>query len=311
MANVGTMPPIPPQPQVNVENQRGIADMHNEGVFSILHQEFRLLCLVGSLFDLDVNGGESDEHATLMWSHYADQFQGICLALDPARFNNGIQPGGFNVRYERERQSLPASFYDTYLASGAERSGVPGRLRDVETGLLLTPQEQATRTKQRFINLLTHKSPVWSYEREVRMIYEIRQQRALPDHRQIRFACETCKRKGVTVEKCEHPWYRDAIHLPTEAISAVIFGADCMLSTAQKVFAILDSAPYRHVETYWSCLHSARYAVQYVKGDRSYIESLHEHQTEQIARAKGHVASGPNGLQMRPSPKGVNYKMET
>ena len=142
------------------------------------------------------------------------------------------------------------------------------------------------------------------------MIYEISQQRGLPDYRPIRFACETCKQKGLPVEKCEHQWYRDAIHLPSEAISAVIFGADCIMSTVRKVFTILESPRYSHVEVYWSCLHSARYAVQYVKGDRSYIESLHEHQTKQIAMAKGHVSPGPNGgLLMRSTPKGVNYEM--
>lgn len=309
MARAGTMPPIPLEPQVDVENQRGIADMHNEIVFSILHQEFRLLCLVGSLFDLGGSGGDSDEQATLMWSHYADQFQGICLALDPACFNNGIQPGGFSVRYDKERQSLPPSFYDTFLAHDVQGSGVPGRQRDVETGLLLTPEEQIELTRHRFIDLLTHKSPAWEYEREVRMIYEIGHQRQSPDYRPVRFACETCKQKGVPVEKCEKPCYRDAIHLPPEAISAVIFGADSMLSTVQNVFSILDAPRYRHVEVYWSCLHSARYAVQYVRGDRSYIESLHEHQTRQIAMAKRHVWRDADGLKMRPSPKGVNYEM--
>jgi Protein of unknown function (DUF2971) len=311
LAQAGRMPPesLSLGPQVGVENQRGIADMHNETVFLILHREFRLLCFVGSLFDLGAGGGESDEQATLLWSHYADQFQGICLAVDPSKFGNGIRPGGFLVEYDGERQSLPASFYDSFLAVDSERSGVPGRQRDAETGFLLTPQEQTELTKHRFVNLLTHKSPAWAYEREVRMIYEIGHQGQAPDYRPIRFACETCKQKGVPVERCEKPYYRDAIHLPQEAISAVIFGADCMLSTVQKVFSILDSPRYRHVDVYWSCLHSSRYAVQYVKGDRAYIESLHEHQTKQIAMAKGHVWSDAGGLKLRPSAKGINYEM--
>jgi hypothetical protein len=310
LAQAGKMPPtsLSLVPQVDVDNQRGIADMHNGTVFTILHQEFRLLCFVASLFDLSARGGESDEQATLLWSHYADQFQGICLAVDPTKFGNGIRPGGFPVRYDRERKSLPVSFYDSFLAVDSERSGVPGRQRDVETGLLLTPQEKTELTRHRFIDLLTHKSPAWAYEREVRMIYGIGQERQSPDYRPIRFACETCKQKGVPVERCEKPCYRDAINLPPEAVSAIIFGADSMLSTVQKVFSILDAPRYRHVEVYWSCLHSSRYAVQYVKGDRSYIESLHENQTRRIAMAKGHVWHDADGLKMRPSQKGVNYE---
>jgi DUF2971 family protein len=307
MARAGTMPPIPLEPQVDVGSQRGIADMHNERVFLILHKELRVLCLVSQLFDLGAGGGESNEQATLMWSHYADQFQGICLALDPTRFNNGIEQGGHRVIYDQERKHLPVGFYDSFLALDAERSGLPGRQEDVESGLLLTPQELASLSKKRFINLLTHKSPAWAYEREVRMIYEMGTVLRSPDYCSLRFACETCKQKGIPAEKCENQWCRDAIRIPAEAISAVIFGMDCMLSTVRKVFSILDAPRYRHVEVYWSCLHSSRYAVQYVKGEHSYIESLHEHRTRQIAKAKKHVRHDANGLRILPSPKGVNY----
>ena len=310
LARAGKMPSIPLSSvgPMDVESQRGIADTHNEIAFMVFHQSFRVLCFVGSLFDLSAKGGQSNEQATLLWSHYGDQFQGICLAVDPAGFDNGIQAGGFAVQYDRERRSLPVSFYDSFLAVDSECSGVPGRERDAESGLLLTPEEKTALTRRRFIDLLTHKSPAWAYEQEVRMIYEIGQQRQSPDYRPIRFPCETCKQKGVPVQKCEKPYYRDAIRLPPEAVSAVIFGADSMLSTVQNVFSILDTPRYKHVEVYWSCLHSSRYAVQYVKGDRSYIETLHEHQTEQIAMAKGHVWRDRDGLKMRPSPKGVNYE---
>src|SRR6266496_1138980 len=219
---------MPPSPQTDVEFQRGIADTHNKKVFSILHDRFRVLSLVGSLFDLDAKEGESDEQVTLMWSHYADQFQGICLALDPLRFRNGIQLGGFAVKYPPERQRLPASYYDCYLALDAERSGVPGYPKDPESELLLPQAVLAERDRERFIELLTHKSPAWAYEREIRMIYEIAQQRKLPDYRRIEFPCETCKQRGFPAEKCEKPWYRDAIEVPPEAILAVIFATDCM-----------------------------------------------------------------------------------
>jgi hypothetical protein len=88
-AYLGQMPPLSAQPVMDIESQRGIADGLNQRAFEVLHRHFRVLSLVSKLFP--VNGdegglpkdGESGEEATLMWSHYADQFQGVCLALDP------------------------------------------------------------------------------------------------------------------------------------------------------------------------------------------------------------------------------------
>ena len=305
----GTMPYIPPPPQTDVESQRGIADMHNEMVFSRLHGEFRVLSLVSSLFQLGTQGGESDEQATLMWSHYADQFQGMCLALDPSRFNNGIQAGGFEVAYSPQRESLPEAYYDCFLALDRERLDVPGYPKDPASPLLPRPSDLAEQDRRRFINFLTHKSPAWSYEREVRMIYEIEQLLRSKDHRRITFACDTCKQRGVQAEQCQHPWYRDAIRLPPEAVLAVIFGTDTMMATVQKAFSILGRPQYSHVEVYWSALHSARYSVQYVKGDRSYIEFMQEERTRQIAQAKRHFWADAGRVCLKPARKGVNYDM--
>src|ERR1051326_3625881 len=85
----GSLPYIPPNPKLDVEGMIGISDQLNASVFSTLHENFRVLSFVGSLFDLKNQGGESDEKATLMWSHYAEEFQGICLAVDPMKLNSG------------------------------------------------------------------------------------------------------------------------------------------------------------------------------------------------------------------------------
>jgi hypothetical protein len=91
-----------------VEAQRGIADHLNQQTFEALHRHFRVLSLVADLFPTVGDGGvlpddaESGEDATLMWSHYADQFQGVCLVLNPTAFDNGIKAGGITVQYPAE-----------------------------------------------------------------------------------------------------------------------------------------------------------------------------------------------------------------
>ena len=303
---VGTMPYFPPQELGPVESHRGISDQHNSSVFNFLHSKFRVLSLVADLFDIAKHEGESDIQATLMWSHYADQFQGICLAVDATQFDNGIQEGGFQVKYPPERQTLPPSYYDCWQSLSQSNSG--GAYQpDPTSGLLLTAAQRAERERQHFLNLLTHKSPGWSYEHEVRMIYGFPNFEKSTNYRKMEFACEVCRQKNIPIEQCTHAFYRDAVCLSPKAISAVIFGSDSSMETVQQIFAILAESQYSNVECYWSCFHSDQYKVQYVKGDQSYISFMQEERARSIAHAKKHVYADGQSGKWRPARKGINY----
>ena len=93
---IGTMPMHKEQPVVSVEHQLGIADMHNEQVFRLLHEHYRVLSFSTGILDLDKSHDVSDESTTLTWAHYAESFQGVCLAFDSTKFENGIKMGGFS-----------------------------------------------------------------------------------------------------------------------------------------------------------------------------------------------------------------------
>src|SRR5260370_3554696 len=62
LRQIGTMPYIPPERPLPVESQRGISDLHNSKVFEVLHSQYRVLSLVGDLFDLEKETSESDPH---------------------------------------------------------------------------------------------------------------------------------------------------------------------------------------------------------------------------------------------------------
>lgn len=302
----GAMPYISPQPPSTVEHQHGTSDGHNAGPFQVLHSQFRVLSLVGDLFDLGKGEGESDIHAILMWSHYADQFQGVCLALDPSHFHNGIRASGYPVVYRPERQSLPPSYYDCWQSLALGNSGSLYQT-DQESGLVLKPADRAELDRHRYLNLLTHKSPAWGYEHEVRMIYDLPSLAGSSHYRKIEFPCETCSRKKLSAAQCKHALYRDAIHLPPEAIRAVIFGTDCPMDIVRQVLTILSGTQYSNVQLYWSSLHSARYAVQYLKSDPTYIKFIQEHRAKDLAYAKHHVYRKGESIELRSSRKGVNY----
>lgn len=298
LKKAGTMPYLHPQQPIQVDSQRGIADRHNSQIFRLLHQRFRVLSLVSNLFNLADGEGESDEHSTLMWSHYADQFQGVCFALDAAQFDNGMRCGGFPVKYFPERQTLPPSYYDCWQSLSQPRDSA--HKLDPASGLFLNSDERSASEERHFLNLLVHKSPVWQYEREVRMIYDLARLVSLP---QIKVRCEVCNRKERPLTQCNHTSYRDTIHIPPAAVRAVIFGADCPLRVVQSVFDVLSESKYQHVETYWSCLHSSKYLVHYVKGSRDYIECIQQELAKHVAFAKNHYFDG----KLRLAPKGINY----
>ncbi|MEZ5405520.1 MAG: DUF2971 domain-containing protein [Verrucomicrobiia bacterium] len=231
----GNMPYYPPQSPINVEHQRGIADRHNEPVFRDLHSKFRILSLVSSLFNLDQPGNESDEKSTLMWAHYADKFQGVCLALDPSQFDNGLQQNGFPVKYLPTRQELPPSHYNIW---SIPETLPTEHVHDPESNLYLNSEEKHARYNQKLLQLLSHKSPVWQYENEVRMIYDTEKLQSETFYRLLRFPCMKCWERGITDPlKCKNSFFKDAIKLPASAILAVIFGHDCMFDMVDKILS--------------------------------------------------------------------------
>jgi hypothetical protein len=174
--------------------------------------------------------------------------------------------------------------------------------------LYLTAAQRAEREQRHFLNLLTHKSPGWKYEREVRMIYDFPEFASATNYRRTTFACEVCRQKGLSAEQCERASYRDAVYLPAEAIRAVIFGVDSSMDTVKQIFETLSAPQYSQVQYYWSCLHSDKYMVQYVKGDHDYIRFMQEEHVREVACAKRHfLATEGEPLKLRPASKGINY----
>lgn len=304
----GPTPRPKSHPPMEVTRQRGIADLHNERVFRELHAGYRVLSFATGVLDLAHDDFDAAEEATLMWAHYADQFQGVCLAVDPNQFSNGIQGGGFVVNYEKTRRSLPPSFYDVHLKVGGSdyRHGSIFST-DADTGLQLPPETHAEKLRRHYVGLLTHKSPAWSYEREVRMIYDIESLRTEAVYRPLRSPCNPCKADGKELKDCISPLYRDAIHLPAEAVRAVIVGADCGLAEAKQIISILADSRYAHVALYWSSLPSDCYTVNYSKSDLDYVAFIQEMRTGQIADAKGHVRYDDEGKTVFPTKKGENF----
>lgn len=287
------LPKLIEQPPAPVANHRGIADTHHTNVFSVLHARYRVLSFATGILDAEADKTSSGELATLLWSHYADSFQGICLAFDPTNLDNGMKKGGYAVDYSVKRVSLSPDFYDVYRKA-------------------LTGQPVAGLEPDEVVKFLTRKSPAWKYEQEVRMIYDLNDTQGSERYSRFTSACASCQTAKKSAHECDSPRYRDTINFPPSAVQAVIIGTDTSKADVEAVLQLLRHSDYDHVRLYWSSLHSDKYQIHYSRDPRtgselytSFIQGLRE---KQIATAKNHLKfSESGGFQYIPSKKTVNF----
>ncbi len=313
LSQIGTMPQLEEQALGPVEHQLGIADTHNERVFRLLHEHYRVLSFSTGILDLEKSHDVSDEHTTLMWSHYAESFQGVCLAFDSTKFENGIKMGGFPVDYSPTRRCLPPNFYDVYQSVAADKVEFGGvRFEaDSDSGLLLMEHNREERLRDHLITFLTQKSPAWKYEQEVRMIYDLPKIRASEHYTDPKVPCAQCSSANKTWEECKNPTFHDALRVPPEAMLAVILGTDTSKADVVAILGALDSPDFAHVRVYWSSLHSDQYVLQYNRDDKvageRYSLFMQEERERQTAQAKGHVRYEPEMTRYIAAKKTVNY----
>jgi hypothetical protein len=301
------------EPEIGpVDNQLGIADMHNQGVFREMHNRYRVLCFSTGILDTNRSHDVSDKDI-LMWAHYADSFHGVCIGIDSTKFGNGIRPGGFQMDYSPTRISLPPSFYDVYQRLGTERVNAEGIIfeKDPEKGLFLMKHNRDELIQEQFMSLLTRKSPAWEYEHEIRMIYDLNALQQSPDYLRPTFPCETCLQQKKKAEQCSNRTYRDSVRLPAEAISAVILGADVSSAHASAILNSLDDPDFAHVIVYWCSLHSDKYVLQYnrdsMTSQERYSLFMQRLREKEMAEAKGHILHSDKGTTYISSKKTVLY----
>jgi hypothetical protein len=286
----GAEPPVP------VDNQIGLSDHYNERVFRDLHERFRVLSLLPSIIDIEKNHAVSKPEDTLMWSHYGDHNQGICLVFDAEQFNNGLRKGGFPVEYDPHRKGMPTDLYSAWK-------------RLFEPGSESLDRARHELLYRNYIEILTRKSPEWKYEREIRMIYEKSALDPISDFGEVTFPCPICARAGRSKDACNCPVFRDTVKIPPSAVRAVVFGADIPTPFVEPVLRILSEDRYAHVTLYWASLHSSDYRMHYLHADADSIRTYQEAHTERIGRAKDHFTYSSDRCSMPPygAQKGINF----
>jgi Protein of unknown function (DUF2971) len=214
----GLSPDCQPFTNGPLDQQVRIADGQNGSIFKELHSVYRVLSFVERQASLELLP-QNPEHELLMWAHYADKFQGVCIELDEGQFYNGFLKSGFRVTYNKERHALPPSFYDIW-------SSQPAQFR-----------------RDHFVNILTNKSPIWAYENERRMIYDLSELRDSNNYIQVKSKCKSCRDKGRTEESCTSIESNDAVKIPAASVKSVIFGTDCTATKANRILQILAQSP--------------------------------------------------------------------
>ncbi len=296
----------------SVDQHRGVADIRNQKAFALLHKKYRVLSFATGIMDPNHPTG-SNESNTLLWAHYADSFQGVCLGFDSGKFDTGIKAGGFPVAYDLSRKSFAPSFYDAHPSVNCNIIKDSGRIfhQDPEGGLYLTESEFQEIETDRVLAFLTSKSPAWAYEKEVRMIYDLDKFRSSPNYVKCT-SCRECKIQNKLQCDCDSATYNDAVTLPATALQSVLFGTDISISGVSAIWNLLEDPSYNHVKIYWSSLHSDRYELQYNLDERPsskrYSKGIQKLQSESVSLAKGHIKKNNSGqFHYIPSKKGQNY----
>lgn len=301
---VGTKPAPEKREFVPPENEYGLADMHHTRAFGALAQNFRVLSFATEVFDPSERHADSRSHATLMWSHYGDQFQGICLVFDDSKLHHGLTEGGRMVDYDLDRAELPPDYYNDFTEARCQVDGLEFSAAGV-AGILLPTFRRHEIYKERFIDLLTRKAGVWEYEKEKRFIYGYPELKKGEHYYKLQFACDTCKAAKRDLEDCKVPRYRDCLKFPSEAVVAVAFGSDINTHMMADVTEALRHPDYSHVKTYYTRIHPFDYRVRYVEDSIENIITLQRSWAAEFNASRGHEQYSPDGRHVYQPRKGT------
>jgi hypothetical protein len=183
-------------------------------------------------------------------------------------------------------------------------------VKNPEAGIMVASYAASELEEQHFLDLLTHKSPAWEYEHELRMIYHLDALLNSSFYRTIKYPCHECKARNINVSNCNTPLYRDSVIFPPEAIRGVIFGTEMPLFETNRILTILNKSRYSHVARYWSSHHCEHYRLHYSRDDKKdYTGFIQEMRTKQVAEAKEHFRFREGRLEWFPARKGVNFDL--
>jgi hypothetical protein len=279
-------------PKMKVEDQYGIAEGYNYSVAEYIHDTYRVLSLVENVIDTTAKYQRSHWGDVLMWSHYGDMFQGAAVLLDPEHFPNGLEnPNGgrgFPINYGVERVALPNWIYSYVAIKGSPP--IP------------LPTEKIEELDSVIAKLLTTKSKMWKYERELRMLYPMDMVTTPDKFPEVEVPI---KLDGVAT-----PAFRDAVTIEQKAIVGVIFGPEVTSDSLAQIAPIFQEKRYEHLKLYRSSHNGQEYQMDYMENSFEDIETFTREHTENVGMIKNHVDYLPdNTKRMHPfgARKTVNF----
>ena len=270
-------------PKISVDQGYGLAESHNFSVAQYIHETYRVLSLVENVIDTTKSLQRSHEGDVLMWAHYGDQFQGAALLLDPEHFPNGLEnptgQRGFPINYQEKRLSLPSWIYH-YLSIHPSP---------------LIPAEAVEELDRSITSLLTTKSELWRYERELRMLYPMDTVTTKALFPEIEDRCPECKEKGKAKEQCENHCYRDAVTIDAKAIIGVVFGPEVAMQSLSQIASILRQPKYEHLKLYRSSHNDQEYRMDYIEDSLENIETFQNKHCDHVGIIKNHLEYNSDG----------------
>jgi hypothetical protein len=230
---------------IPTENAVGFGEELNKRFRDELGRRFRVLCL------------SKTSKNVLMWGHYTRSYRGIVIGLDTdhPEFPKGLKPGGFDIRYspDRIRTKLPLAYYQSPHVENYNLLGnivnSPDQLVENDGGLLIPFREYRRRVENATITALKTKAKDWSYEQEIRFIYE------LPGH-----LSQLVQEDNLNL-----------IPIPPDALREIVVGFRAGARMVTDLVQLYREGKIGKPKLLYSTCHPNRYEVQAHEADDKYL----------------------------------------
>jgi hypothetical protein len=231
--------------EVPVENVVGFGDTLNRRFREELGKRFRILCM------------SANRNNVLMWGHYTRSYQGAVIGIDvdDLTFPVGTQRKGFAIDYLRDRSQtrLPLAYYQF---PPVEKHDLRGELVNdpneeviTDGGLIIPFSTYHQQVEDAYLRAITTKAASWSYEEEIRFIYE------LPTHSdQLRSA------NGLSL-----------VAIPSSAIREIIIGFNATIPMVEGIVSLFGRGAFGSAQLHYTTCHPHLFEVQAHETDSDYL----------------------------------------
>ena len=233
------------------ENAAGFAEEFNQRFRRYLSMRFRVLCLCKT------------PASAVMWAHYGDSHKGITVGVETegTGLHHGLKPMGFEINYTKTRDGvkLPLAFYQTpsveEYGPGFTIVNNPNQLVQSDGGIVIPFSEYRRQVEEIGLLAIQTKYLDWSYEQEVRFIYQLPEQ------------SDQLRRENNL----------DFVQIPAKALREITFGYNAPFSLVERIIGWFKAGKLGGPKLFFAECHPFLHEVHRFEANADYLIEYYRH----------------------------------